>query len=320
MSKISEALEDPVIKLLSWIIGFIVVFVTFYNILISTLMVDPALVNAFYLFMIGFIIGRISTYFFSFIGELRIPREIAILHSSRVGGVQKEPVRQAFVNNAEVKFFTFDLAKFKLQNQNMPDWAGAKEYQEKIFRKMAPKVRESTKIHYFGHASVSMTIHLGYLFSQRFKIQIYQHLREDNQTIWGWKKTRKRGWVLEVTSFDNIDSSSSELAILIEQSAQINLHDIEAVVNDIEILKIKVPDPNIHDLRVESQVKEIANAVKNILDIFSSVKLIHLFCAIPAPIAFGIGQNISFIMHPQIQLYNFTQSSQPRYKKSITLN
>lgn len=121
--------------------------------------------------------------------------------------------------------------------------------------------------------------------------------------------------------YDNyLVNNPDEIAISISQSAKIEQNDILEILPDIPIISIEVLKPDVNDLKSKIQATRLLEKFKEVVDNFRNCKVIHLFSAVPVPVAFMIGQSISETMHPKIQLYQFTQSLSPRNAKAIIIN
>ena len=235
--------------------------------------------------------------------------------------MQKEQLPES-LKDAKIRTYHIDLEKYELYVRDNARWMEAMDFQKRKTTKLVKRIQHCKKIHYFGFPNISMIIHLGYLLSLRYKIELYQHIRESSSSFWGWKsKNKPKGWKISIDDYENyLKKRPTEIAISISQSAAVKDNDIVELYNNVPIIRISVNNPRIDDLKNQRQMLELVTKTKRIFDLFDFSKVLHLFCAIPAPVAFLLGQNISNTMNSKIQLYEFSTSSIPKYSKSILLN
>ena len=235
--------------------------------------------------------------------------------------MQREQLPES-LKSAKIRTYYIDLEKYELYDRNNARWMEAMDFQKRKTTKLVKRIQHCKKIHYFGFPNISMIIHLGYLLSLRYKIELYQHIRESSNSFWGWKsKNKPKGWKISIGDYeDYLYKRPTEIAISISQSGTVEDNDIVELYTDMPIIRISVNNPRIDDLKNRGQMEELVTQTKQIFDLFDFSKVLHLFCAIPSPVAFLLGQNISNTMNSKIQLYEFSASSVPKYSKSIPLN
>lgn len=258
----------------------------------------------------------------SFIQTLRDPKqdyELVILHSS-LNYVSKSTLPEFIQNSKNIKYIEIELEKFNLYNRSIADWDGAVEYQKKIFQQIVKDAKSASKIHFFGTANVSMIIHLGYLFSLRYNVEVYQHIRIDDRNEWGWVQERKpKEWKYKLDGQFTLNRST-EMGLLMSVSKSIVESDVSKLGLNLSILHFKTTSPGIADIRSEIQVSLIVQETITNIEKLNSLDLLHLFAAIPPSVAFKLGQNISNTMKGKIQLYEFLATQTPKYAKSFILN
>ena len=260
-------------------------------------------------------------------------REIcAVVHTSKAE-LAKEPIENAIKKiriekgwgdmNYHMKFI--DLEKFHLYSRNgewiNADWKKACEHQKKEAHTI---MKKDVRIVYFGSANVCMAIHLGWLFGRHTQVTFMQSQRtHPRKLIWGWSNSdTPKGWFVKTTeNFTNLVKDKEEVAISLSQSGVVLKSDVRIHINsEVPIIEIAVPEPTMHDLENEQQMDKFVKEVMEVLKHCRHCKVIHLFPAIPPPVALLLGQQIVNTMFPLIKIYEYSYQSEPKYLFAITLD
>ena len=261
-------------------------------------------------------------------------REIyAIAHTSKAE-LAKEPIEDAIKkiriekgwgNNINYHMKFISLEKFNLYSRNGEwidaDWKGACEYQKKEAHAIMNK---DARIVYFGSANVCMAIHLGWLFGRHTLVTFMQSQRKHPRKLtWGWSNTDiPKGWSVNTTeNLTNLVKDKEEVAISLLQSGTVLESDVRIHIDsNTPIIEIAVPEPTIYDLENEQQMDEFIKEVIEVLKQCRHCRIIHLFPAIPSPVALLLGQQIVNTMFPLIKIYEYSYQSEPKYLFAITLS
>jgi hypothetical protein len=115
-----------------------------------------------------------------------------------------------------------------------------------------------------------------------------------------------------------------DVVIRISLSEKVGKHETAEVVAESPIeIDISVRNPSLTWLRSLNQVTEFADYFRVVLsEIRQKVpacQRIHLFMAVPAPIALAAGQQINPRMNAPVCLYEYARNKQPRYQYAFTL-
>jgi CBASS immunity sensor of nucleotide second messenger signals len=174
----------------------------------------------------------------------------------------------------------------------------------------------------FPVAPVSACIAVGYLFTNRPHVLLFQHHRESSSWTWPGQSPPRD---LTVDGFpETPDGSASEVAACFHLSAAISRDNLPPpFVSGKSVVHIRVPQPSVRWLVAPVQLDWIGDAAGSVFEqlgsAFSNARKWHLFYAGPAPGAVKIGQQLNPTMCPEVQLYEFSRASTPRYQPSILL-
>ncbi len=200
-----------------------------------------------------------------------------------------------------------------------------------IYGKLAGRVNQllrqrdpfDCRIAVFPLAPVSSCLALGYLLTNRPRTRLFQYHR-DAQT---WR------WQLDVTSKARFSVSgfprspvltSGDVAICFHISARIHDHQIaELKQNFLGKIDVVLRRPGTTWLRREQQLLDVTAVARQVFEkcsnLFPRADAWHLFCAVPAPVAVALGQQLNPTMSPPVQLYEFNRAIRPHYRASMRL-
>jgi hypothetical protein len=174
----------------------------------------------------------------------------------------------------------------------------------------------------FPLAPVSACIAMGYLFTNRPHVRLFQHHRESSSWTWPGQSPAND---LTVQGFPEPDASATEVAVCFHLSAAISLDDLPPqFVTGKSVVHIRVPEPSVRWLVAPMQLDWIGDVAGSLFEKltsgFPSAQKWHLFYAGPAPGAVKIGQQVNPTMCPEVQLYEFSKASKVRYQPSMLLS
>jgi hypothetical protein len=172
-------------------------------------------------------------------------------------------------------------------------------------------IERTRHISLFALAPIPLLIFLGNQLSNKIPVELYQ--RHRNTENWAWKTSGK-----PVTyKFRQIQSSVDPLkvALILSLSGTIHLEDLPPEIDKkffiYEItLAGKTPNPNF--LRIKEDLdrfKDIYQAcLRTIMRDHGKIETIHLFPAIPAPIAVLCGRELFPKVDPTLRIYDNDKS------------
>lgn len=191
---------------------------------------------------------------------------------------------------------------------------GTKKYYECIAQDIKDKVnnifseKEVNHISVFALAPIPLLACLGNYLSNKVKVELYQRHRTVPET-WEWPKKQKESQ-FELQKIKEGKSDKKEVALIIELSGYIGLTDIpEKVNNNLSIYKIslknEVPTPTfLKSRKTLNNFKDIYQTAIRKINNEEKAKIIHLFPAIPAPIAVLCGRELLKKIDPEILIYD----------------
>ncbi len=252
-----------------------------------------------------------------------------IIHSGNVTGtgvpiLDKELIYRDFYGThiiAETEEIIIEEFLTKTKN-----WCEYQQKQAEWWQNIKNRDNISKKFLICSINFIPLIIQLGYLIHDTFTTEPYQYHREKNK--WRWESLDEiegdQDFFL-IETMDTKDSNLQEVALSFSISGIIDDNDIlEVVEKPIEIIKIKVNEPNRTWLKYKEQLiafqKKYINLIDTIVQQFKNLKEIHLFYAGPTPIAFIIGSSINPTIHPRFILYNYYAKDTPKYTKAFEIN
>jgi len=199
---------------------------------------------------------------------------------------------------------------------------------EEIFRSIDTQVKKllrATDPHdcrfaIFPLAPISACITLGYLLTNRPRVRLFQYHRDPQS--WQWPDVERPN--IKMLTLDlpaRPSRRKGELAICFNVSARVTDYQISTANKKFAgVVKMSVSTPSTGWLKSELQLKELAKKFREVFEncaqLFPRCHTWNLFCAVPAPVAVAIGQQLNPTMTPKVQLYEFQR---PSYYTSLTL-
>ena len=175
----------------------------------------------------------------------------------------------------------------------------------------------------FPLAPITACVALGYILTNRPRTRLFQYHRDEQS--WIWQKNSDLSSKILVSGLpDSKVIEKCELAICYDISASITDECIMEISPSFKNkIHIGVENPNTGWLKEESQLKEFSRIARetfeSIMTLYPNCAQWHLLCAVPAPIAVAIGQQMNSTMCPPAQLYEFNRSRKPAYQASLLL-
>ncbi len=174
----------------------------------------------------------------------------------------------------------------------------------------------------FPLAPVSACISLGYHFTSRPHLQLFQFHRDDR--TWAWPRVAVPAQDLIVSGLESAPRKADAVAFLFHLTAPITDEVLrEAGVSLDARVDFRIPHPSAAWLQHPEQLKWVTQEARRVFERatqqFPDAKEWNLVYAGPAPLAVAIGQQLNPTMYPPTQLYEFRAKEMPRYKASIRL-
>ncbi|EYF05353.1 SAVED domain-containing protein [Chondromyces apiculatus] len=181
---------------------------------------------------------------------------------------------------------------------------------------------------YFGSSSVPLTLYLGYLLETWQRLEVIP--RHHEARTWGWHPSQEsrpaRLAPLQLPDFK--DRSPGEAIIRVSTSHRVDAQVTRDVVPGPVLvdLDIALEHPSEDAFSTMDEMLDVTRAFRQALDCigdnFKSIKRVHLFASVQTGMALLLGAQISKTMHPAVQTYQYTRSSEegPYHAPALLIN
>jgi hypothetical protein len=176
----------------------------------------------------------------------------------------------------------------------------------------------------FSLAPIALVIHLGFVFSDRVEVRTFQFDRD--RCEWNWPHEGDLDGVqIAVTGLpDEVVAEECEVALRLSVSARVSEADARAAVPNVRWhVEVAVSEPSTVWLRSAARLHAVTKAVRETMtalrDRFPQCLKLHVFAAIPTPVAVAFGQIVNPRMDPKVALYEYSRQRSPRYRHVLTL-
>jgi hypothetical protein len=174
----------------------------------------------------------------------------------------------------------------------------------------------------FPLAPVSACLALGYHFTSRPHLRLFQFHRDDR--TWVWPRGPIPAQDLMVTGLEAPLLEARAVSFIFHLTAQVSDEVLREVNAPLEArVDFRIPNPSTAWLQHPEQLKwisqETRRAFERATQLYPNATDWHIFYSGPAPGAVAVGQQLNPTMYPQTQLYEFRAKESPRYKASIRL-
>lgn len=203
-------------------------------------------------------------------------------------------------------------------------WKDASVYQKSVMSEIFEKCRDSfpPRFAVFSLAPIPLIVHLGFLLTSNVPTRYFKLHLKTQSWLWPVEQIDTNYHVSGIP--DNTVDAECEVIIRVSISDRVEQYETDEVVASSPVqVDISVDEPSLTWVQSENQVIEFAEIFRNVLaKVRKKVKhcnCIHLFMAVPAPIALIAGQQINPRMNPPINLYEYSRNTKPRYQYTFTL-
>ncbi|HTF89943.1 MAG TPA: SAVED domain-containing protein [Planctomycetota bacterium] len=207
-----------------------------------------------------------------------------------------------------------------------PDaWKAAAAEQSLIVRDAIEKSRDLLpRFAVFSLAPISLATQLGFLFSDRVEVRAFQYDRDRSE--WSWPSNDDDDDVqIETAGVPTaVVDDACEVALRISISAHVSEGDAKAgAPAAAHHIELRVPEPSTTWLRsgarLRAATKQLRDTLASLRNRFPECSKVHVFAAVPTPLAIALGQAINPRMDPPMALYEYARQRAPRYRFALTL-
>lgn len=207
----------------------------------------------------------------------------------------------------------------------LAEWRSAADHQRLIVGEAIEKSRDLLpRFAVFSLAPIPLAAHLGFLFSDRVEVRAFQFDRDRSEWSWPTNDDNETVQISTAGIPPATVQDACEVALRISISARVSEADAKAGAPAAEHhVEIHVPDPSKTWLssgqRLQAAKKQIRETLAALRDRFPECSKVHVFAAVPTPVAIALGQAVNPRMDPPIALYEYSRQRSPRYRFALTL-
>jgi len=192
---------------------------------------------------------------------------------------------------------------------------GTTEYYASMAEDIKNKIEQMYQQEEIKHTSVlalapmPLLIYLGYCLSNKIKTELYQRHRTVPET-WNWPKKKSEIFF----DFKKInEGEKNNVALILSLSGTIKLEDLPVEVQKFNVyiitLKSELPAPTfLKSKNTMNNFKEIYQIAIRTIKEKENAETIHLFPAMPAPIAVLCGRELLKKIDPDVMIYDNNKS------------
>lgn len=160
----------------------------------------------------------------------------------------------------------------------------------------------------FAIGPIPLLIHLGYSIGNKTTVHLYQRHRDTQ--CWKWKE--KGDELLYAINKLSKGEDSQEAALVLSLSGKIRKESLpEEIIKKLPIYEISLDVPNPGFLQTKDDLERFREKYQKILAMIiaenKNIKKIHLFPAVPAPIAILCGRELLHKAHPALAVYDYSK-------------
>ncbi|MDA1283139.1 MAG: SAVED domain-containing protein [Chloroflexi bacterium] len=210
-------------------------------------------------------------------------------------------------------------------SQQVSGWDDAAREQTRVIRDLLGSLAPADRrIAIFSLAPIPLGLHLGFVISDRCRVDLYQYDRDEMS--WAWPENPVLDNPIRPVEWrDETPLESGDAVVRVALSAEISSEDIRPFVPEPLIdVRITVERPSITWLQSRGQLRELGTAYRHALerirhDFGMRCKRIHLFYAGPAGGAVLLGRQHNPHMDVPVQTYQYDVRRSPRYEPALLL-
>jgi hypothetical protein len=184
-----------------------------------------------------------------------------------------------------------------------------------------PHGRSIRSLSVFALAPVPLLVHFGHLLGDLHNVDLYQRHRGTQN--WMWKEDEEPQEFYQVLVPAVAEGDVREIALVLSVSAQVNHDEVaKALGSDPIIYEMRAERPSSDFLRSRTRLEvfgyEIRKLLHDIRQESGHERLIHLFAAVPAPLAVEFGRAVKGF-HSVFHTYEY-QKDTCTYIPGLTIN
>ena len=201
------------------------------------------------------------------------------------------------------------------------------------FRMMASMIKEQldrylvrrnaqpvSSLSVFALAPIPLLIYLGHQLGSITNVELYQY--QQNKS-WVWANACQKYGSFEHIPTSDFSLVDTPIALIFSVSGFVDHKTIAKILgSDVQIYEIRAEKPSRSFLQSKEQIKAFAHEIQTMLNALRQVhyhrRPIHVFSALPAPLAIEFGRHIRSLDTPFV-LYEYEKSNHS-YRQALRLN
>lgn len=181
--------------------------------------------------------------------------------------------------------------------------------------------RQVKSLSIFALAPVPLLIHFGHLLGDIETVDLYQRHRDSQD--WSWQEVEEASEFYTACEPAAIDDESALIALLLSVSDQVPLNHVKAQLGDRAIVyELRANAPSVDFLRSRKRLELFGYEARKLLAVLRNAhghdRVIHVFAAVPAPIAVEFGRSIK-AFDPPFCIYEYKKEER-RYLEALPIN
>lgn len=226
------------------------------------------------------------------------------------------PIAQAYKAiypnySADEKGVTIDLTNIKLDDDSAYWKLMSKQISIEVQKCFSEgnDHKKITHVSVFALASIPLLIKLGYEIGNIVPMDIYQRHRDTQD--WTWKSQAPENFNYKINKINKTDTK--DVAVLLSLSGKIQNNEVNHILGYSKFAKyeITIENPRLDFLQASRQLEQFRviyrNTITEIREKYGHNCRIHLFPAIPAPIAILCGKELLHGADPEVIVYQKNQ-------------
>jgi CBASS immunity sensor of nucleotide second messenger signals len=211
--------------------------------------------------------------------------------------------------------YVIDLTAYGEENRGEYYKLASQEIQRQIARVYDPgmDVKRTRHISLFALAPIPLLTFLGSCLSNKIAVEFYQRHRTGDQP-WKWKADGEPARY-EIRKLRD-GTGQAQVALIISLSGAVNEKSLPAEIDKrFSIYEIALANqtPNVDFLRQRRDLEEFRIVYRNFLSALMKdhpdAKELHLFPAVPAPVAIACGHDLLAKVHPVLLVYDYDRKT-----------
>lgn len=195
---------------------------------------------------------------------------------------------------------------------------GTKSFWKNIAKDITRRYKEQTRrgagqdlpshLSIFALGPIPFLIHLGNTISDTIPSDLYQKHRDTDN--WIWKPTTKINQLNYKTSRPAKKKGAKDVALLLSISGKVQRSSVKAATSaDIPTYEISINNPTYAAMNTLENLAGFRRAYRKVIDeirdYYGHDTVLHLFPAIPSPVAVACGQDLLPKVDPHLLVYDY---------------